>query len=471
MESRGKRGAKPRNSYSPDAYNFEYLKDFDEEEEAKKKARNEAIKARNIAMKGSYNKWTTYKNAIGKLASLIARDLHYIEVYKYENRDGNFGVGSEKEMAKLESRIRTAKESILTTFQQIENENKNDKIWIELSMGDANGNVDVSGILCSVCNKEDMEGNDILFCDHVGCCRAYHQYCLDPHIDVTKLKDDEHWFCWNCECLDECLALVGELTGDERENWRDLFPELKAKSLGSAAKLLKSIEDQESSSESEDEDYVPGYLRSKKGLAAAAAVAAGQDEGDEEEDDDEESNPGSDSEDSEEESDSDDEEGAEEQEEGGAAAEGEEQEDDEDESEEDEVSVTDSLDDVDDEEISGLLEDANVPAEQVETLRMEPRRLRPRRAAGAAGSGPLSQLVTPVVPETVEGGTTDINKKAARIFRGVIIPGTVVEFIPLSSHVAPPADIPDDVFVETEDTWRVKFDDDLEYIYGKRELK
>jgi len=70
----------------------------------------------------------------------------------------------------------------------------------------------------------------------------------------------------------------------------------------------------------------------------------------------------------------------------------------------------------------------------------------------------------------VEGGNADVNKKAARVFRGVVIPGVVTEFIPLSSHVVPPAEIADDTYVETEDTWKVMFDDEAEYIYGKKEL-
>jgi len=465
MESRGKRGAKPRNSYSPDAYNFQHLRDFDEEEEAKKKARNEAIRSRNIALKGSYNKWTTYKTTIGKLASSIARDMHYIEVYRNENRDGHYGGGSEAEIAKCEQRIKTAKESILATFQQIENENKNDKIWVELSMADANGNVDVRGVLCSVCNKEDSEGNDILFCDHAGCYRAYHQQCLDPPIDLKNIKEDEPWFCWNCECKDECLYLVGELTGCERENWRDLFPELKAVALGSAAKLLKDIEEESSSESEDDEDYVPGYLRKQEKAEGqegngGAAHAGG--------DDDDDSNPGSDTvssgEDEEEEEEEEQEkEGSEEaaQEGNDAAKEGVDGEEDNADDDSD-YSISDSLEDVDDEEIGGLLDDANIQPEEVEALKVQPRQLRQRGTILYSNN---------IVPDVVEGGEADVNKKVGRVHRGVIITGTVTQFIPLSSHVLPPGDIPDDMFIETEDTWKVKYDDDSEFIYGKKELK
>jgi hypothetical protein len=69
---------------------------------------------------------------------------------------------------------------------------------------------DVDGILCSYCNGEEYDGNDILFCDRVGCCRAYHQNCLNPPLDVANIDPDQDWFCWQCECMDDCLDIIGE---------------------------------------------------------------------------------------------------------------------------------------------------------------------------------------------------------------------------------------------------------------------
>lgn len=258
---REKRVPKPTSSYSPDAYNFQNLKDFDDEK-ATKKAKA-AERSRNVAVKGVHNKWVDYKNAIAKAASQIAREEHCIKVYQTEKNDVrqnrySTDAGEVKEIRKSEGKIRTAKELIKATFQRIEDECKNDKVWEQLAESDEEGLVAVEDVLCSKCNGADTENNDILFCDHAGCYKAYHQLCLEPAIDLSNNKQEDDWFCWSCECIDESLDIVGELTGEDVNDWRMLFPEL---TRDGTSHLLGGGNGEEEE-ESEDEDYNPNLQAS-----------------------------------------------------------------------------------------------------------------------------------------------------------------------------------------------------------------
>lgn len=39
--------------------------------------------------------------------------------------------------------------------------------------------------------------------------RAYHQNCLAPAIKPDAFPDEEEdWFCWQCECLTDCLEML-----------------------------------------------------------------------------------------------------------------------------------------------------------------------------------------------------------------------------------------------------------------------
>jgi hypothetical protein len=70
--------------------------------------------------------------------------------------------------------------------------------------------------------------NDILLCDMVGCCRAYHQKCLDPVVDTTLIQNDAYWFCWVCDTLANSLAWVNKKLGTKYERVNELFPELSS---------------------------------------------------------------------------------------------------------------------------------------------------------------------------------------------------------------------------------------------------
>ena len=80
------------------------------------------------------------------------------------------------EVARCLERITQHKLAILATFEEVAAENSVDRAWPELAEdGDADGMVSVDHILCSRCGTDEGEGDDVLFCDRTGCCRAYHQ--------------------------------------------------------------------------------------------------------------------------------------------------------------------------------------------------------------------------------------------------------------------------------------------------------
>jgi hypothetical protein len=147
--------------------------------------------------------------------------------------------------------------------------------WMELKKGskdddDDDDEVDVEHIVCSVCSQPDRDGNDILFCDRKGCYRAYHQNCLDPPYNSNngdkEIDLDEDWFCWHCQCIDDCLDVIGEVLDDDHDDWQELFPEVKyMTAYGEKENFTCSSHNNDdllilrydSKDEEEDEDYVP----------------------------------------------------------------------------------------------------------------------------------------------------------------------------------------------------------------------
>lgn len=42
-------------------------------------------------------------------------------------------------------------------------------------------------------------------------CRAFHQNCLTPAVKPEAFpSEEEDWFCWQCECLTDCLEMIEE---------------------------------------------------------------------------------------------------------------------------------------------------------------------------------------------------------------------------------------------------------------------
>lgn len=51
---------------------------------------------------------------------------------------------------------------------------------------------------------------------------------------------DADWFCWQCECIDDCLGMVNEQSETDTRAWEDLFPELRSTAeTGLLGKLKK----------------------------------------------------------------------------------------------------------------------------------------------------------------------------------------------------------------------------------------
>lgn len=200
----GKRSRKPKVRYLPEDYTMRKPR-------PRKTLPNQN---RNQAIAGSVNKWAIYYNVIKKAVSLIVREQHCLEVRALTRPSSTEEVSPEDKKSFL--KIVAAKKTIVATLDAIVHENSGDKVWPQLSVADEDDMVDVNDILCSRCGGEEEDGNDILFCDHKDCCRAYHQKCLDPPLDADKLESEKDWFCWQCECLDDCLDLIGEKLGRYR---------------------------------------------------------------------------------------------------------------------------------------------------------------------------------------------------------------------------------------------------------------
>ncbi|RYH17666.1 hypothetical protein EON65_28230 [archaeon] len=210
-ESVGKRQRKTRVAFEPE--DFTAKKQRKGSTQASDRPVSTSKKARNEAVAGSTNKWKVYYNLIKRAADLVVREEHFIEV-----RIQTGGNNIEDENKKSAEKILEAKKGILRTFQAISEENQDHVCWPQLAQGDEEDMIDVGEIMCSKCQGEEVEGNDILLCDRAGCLRAYHQLCLEPAIDLEKMDMEKDWFCWQCECIDDCMDYVGERLGKQHMN-------------------------------------------------------------------------------------------------------------------------------------------------------------------------------------------------------------------------------------------------------------
>ncbi|CAM9799665.1 unnamed protein product, partial [Choristocarpus tenellus] len=59
---------------------------------------------------------------------------------------------------------------------------------------------------------------------------AFHQECLSPPLKADSFPSvEEDWFCWQCECLLDCLDMLeGEFQGRHFNTWHAVFPEAEA---------------------------------------------------------------------------------------------------------------------------------------------------------------------------------------------------------------------------------------------------
>lgn len=142
-------------------------------------------------------------------------------------------------------------------ISQLIDECADDKRFYQLANTDEDDMIDVNEVVCSKCNQDtytDTYGNehDIVLCDRANCFRAYHLDCLDPPIQALDdgTVDEEDWFCWRCETIDDILDHVNDRLGTNYDE-TNLFAELEEESIS----ILDSS--RLDADESDDEDYKP----------------------------------------------------------------------------------------------------------------------------------------------------------------------------------------------------------------------
>ena len=163
------------------------------------------------------NKWEKYALRVYKLARTLARKSKTILRKDGEQRS-IFGF-----------QIYTLKQRIKSILNELVQEYGNDTRFPDLEAGDEEEDmVNVEEVVCSKCGQSDTPENDILLCDKQGCCRAYHQDCLDPKIDPAAVKDEAYWFCWVCDSINNCLAWINTKLGTNFEKPEDVFPDLES---------------------------------------------------------------------------------------------------------------------------------------------------------------------------------------------------------------------------------------------------
>lgn len=237
---------------------------------AKRRHRNIELNQHNTEVK---NKWDTYREIMKKLVTSLKRKMHYIEGYNLQSKKLDnamkFNANQYDETKVIEESAVKLKCLILDTFKRIDDECDEYTRWPQLDEPDDNGLVDLESVMCSVCNQQDREGNDILICDRAGCYLAYHQHCLSPPISKipdNDLDDDIPWFCWRCECLSDCLENVNDfLLESEETDWRRLFPEIRvSNSVNEDPSHASGCNEPDDEDDDQDEDFVIDNESSKE---------------------------------------------------------------------------------------------------------------------------------------------------------------------------------------------------------------
>jgi hypothetical protein len=369
----------------------------------KKKERN-----RNEAASGeASNRWHDYKQLIKKFVSGLLKEEHYLELY---SQSQNLKEG-DLELKRIQGKVKSWKKAIVSTMKAIESENQEHKRWPELGEADEENMVEVSHILCSACNGEEADDNDILFCDREGCFRAYHQLCLQPPITLQDFDPEQDWFCWQCECLDDCLDLISERLGEEHITVDSLFPEVQRENdaEAAAADTLAGVVLGEDDDDSDDEEYNP----SADEVAAEGEELDDASAGNSDVEDDNETeigdrlqaistpNQSGDIDDDR-------------------------LDDDDDDRDDDEDRESDIDSNLGEDEIAGLLEDAGGDVNYLSMLQSQ------QQSAGDDGEGYRGRLRDRSKRSSAQTihvfGAEDVGRDVARVRRGVFVTGTVTTF-------------------------------------------
>jgi hypothetical protein len=266
--SRG-RAVKGRKCFSPD--DTEYKRTLVHPRGAGRRAgmnsKPKPARFSNMAVEGDGdNKWRKYLTKFKTYINKLKKCEHFVTVLATEKmnesgRSAGSNLQNKIDIDELEGKMLTWRKHSRDLMRQITNENSWHKRWDKLlakttgggnSGGGGGGggggdddddDVDLSDIYCSVCNGEDTEENDILICDRAGCCRAYHQSCLDPpikKIPEEELTFDRDWFCWQCDCVDQCLDEASDYTGRLLLDEHSIFKEEEE-----GAPLVRKVDDRD----------------------------------------------------------------------------------------------------------------------------------------------------------------------------------------------------------------------------------
>lgn len=405
----GKRIRKPRVVFDPFEMN-QPKKDNRGRRKGPKHNVNEAIN------QADRNIWKEFIDKISKEVNNLLREMHYQETFTQSS------YGKITDMRSLDNKIISAKLAIINTLKEIQAKNQDHIRWPELQSTNESSSVDVENIFCSLCQGEATDDNDILLCDRINCYRAYHQNCLDPPIKAANIDPKMDWFCWQCECFDTSLDIIGEKTGVEGLTIEDVFPEVQINDF--SENLLSNLEFMEDEDE-EDEDYDPSVEGNDEVFES--------DEEDQEDKDNLASNENSKISNKNNELNED----------------GNDDDDDDDDDEEDSEGSDDeegsSEEDIDNDELQGLLADADLDINIVELSRSG-RKLRSQKQPEE-----FIQLE----------GEKDIGKSIARIIRGVYHIGKIVKFTPSTESTEENID----------GIWTISFDDITEEELTQEEIR
>jgi hypothetical protein len=210
--------------------------------------------------------WHTCFKKITKHVLDIHKLSHLIDVLSANGH--NDGVLLSAELLSTIKKSDKSKLAVREWLQAIVEPNKVHRRYTELDDVGDDGMVEVDAVNCSKCGLPDDDGNDILFCDRKGCCRAYHAGCLDPPADPRFISSDpeDDWFCWECRCVADSLALINEMCGTNYEDGVDeVFAELLEPEELESGGLLNDVEAWGGDSSSEDDDdYMPKSNRASK---------------------------------------------------------------------------------------------------------------------------------------------------------------------------------------------------------------
>ena len=224
------------------------------------------------------SKWDEVVKDLKKLLDKVEKAQHALDAWS-TNRDGKSLVPASDKQKRALSEGKAAVRALLKTLHE---ENSSHTRYPFLGTADDEmevDEVDVENVLCSVCGEDGTDDNDILLCDKAGCCRAYHQLCLDPPVSSWGGDD---WFCWQCATMDACLEEImrRQEVGKEQEmtSWEQVYPE------------DDGLEEEEEEESDDEEDYDPETglreLRQEKRSERSEKRAGGCSDDDDDDDDD-----------------------------------------------------------------------------------------------------------------------------------------------------------------------------------------